>query len=72
MSEGFSPFISFESQSFIFFVISLLATLSVIAFFLYENMKERNILIELLLAGLTASTLGTSIFFGLIGYDVIL
>jgi hypothetical protein len=56
----------------VFLVIAAVAFASVVAFFLYENLSKRNLVIEIALALLAACTLGTAIFFGLIRADVIL
>jgi hypothetical protein len=68
----FEPPISFGGQNLAFLVIAAIAFVSVVAFFLYENLAKRNFVVEIGLALVAASTLGTAIFFGLIRADVIL
>jgi hypothetical protein len=69
---SFEPPISFAGQGLVFLVIAAIAFVSVVAFFLYENLNKRTLVVEVGLALLAASTLGTAIFFGLIRADVIL
>lgn len=70
--SNFSPCLSFDHQSLAFNMISLVAFVLVVSFFLYENSKVRSLSVELVLAVSSALCLGTAIFFGLIRTDVIL
>lgn len=71
MSE-FKPHIPAESQSFLFFVASIVASILIVSFFLYENKSKRNIIFEFILALSAAASLGVSIFFALVRADVVL
>ena len=71
MSEFQLP-VSIQGQGLFFYIISFICFFSVVSFFLYENKSKRNILMEFLLAILSAITLGTSIFLALIRANVIL
>jgi uncharacterized membrane protein len=68
----FEPPISFEGQKLAFFVTAVIAFVCVVAFFLYENRKNRKLSLELGLAVISAFTLGLGIFFALIRTDMIL
>jgi hypothetical protein len=68
----FVPHLSVEMQAFVFYVVSLVAFVSCVLFFLYENKSNRNFFKELILAVAAAVSLGTAIFFALVRADVIL
>lgn len=70
--SGFQPPIGFEGQNFGFYLVALWAFIAVVAFFLYENLVKRQLVLELGMAVVAAIALGTAIFFALIRADVIL
>jgi hypothetical protein len=72
LMTSFEPPISFGGQGLVFLVIAAIAFVSVVAFFLYENLNKRSLVVEVGLALMAAWTLGTAIFFGLVRADVIL
>ena len=72
MSEEFYPPIGFEGQRFAFLAIAFWAFVFVVAFFLYENVSNRKLVSELVMAVVAAFTLGAAIFFALVRADVIL
>ena len=70
--SDFTPHLSESMQGFAFFVISIVAFVSCVSFFLYENKSKRNFVLELILAITSAFSLGSSLFFALIRADVVL
>ena len=69
---GFTPALPESSLNFVFALCCALAFCAVVSYFLYENRQSRNIFVEILLSVLSACTLGTSLFFGLVKMDVVL
>ena len=68
----FNPPLSEGSRKLCSLSLSFIAFAVLVTFFLYENRKKRNVFIEILLAVFSAITLGSAIFFNLIGVDTIL